>query len=223
MSFKLAKWHNWLIFQIVNPALASRLQQYATGKLLDIGCGEKPYRDMAAPYVSHHIGIDQYITQHETIHIDIFSTAYHIPVASQTFDTVLCTYVLEHLEEPDWAIAESFRVLKPGGYAIYTVPLFWHIHEAPRDFYRYTAYGLRYLFQKNGYEVVEIKALSGFVVTFVQEFSYVLLGFRKLGKPFDWIVRIIQAIIQMIAYLLNHIDYSHNFTIEYLAVFKKPL
>jgi hypothetical protein len=27
----------------------------------------------------------------------------------------------------------------------------------------------------------------------------------------------------MIAYLLNHIDYSHNFTIEYLAVFKKPL
>ena len=221
-DFKLSRRHNWLIFAIINPALEKNLKQFAAGNLLDIGCGEKPYLNMVAPYVHQHVGIDHSNTHHDKAHIDTFSNAYSIPFQNKTFDTVLCTDVLEHLEEPDMAIAESFRLLKPGGYAIYTVPFFWHLHEEPRDFYRYTRYGLEYLFKKNGYEIIEIQALSGFVVTFLQELSYFLLFTNKHIKPIKFFVLIIQVIIQIMAYMLNKIDQSYNFTIEYIAVARKP-
>lgn len=222
--FKLTKPYNWLIFSIINPEIEKRLGQYAFGMMGDIGCGEKPYRDMALSYVDKHIGIDHDETFHDKSSIDIIANAYEIPTDDNSFDSLLCTDVLEHLEEPSLAIAEAFRILKQGSYAIYTVPLFWHLHETPRDFYRYTKYGLQYLFEKSGFEIVEIKALSGFFVTFGQELVYFLYRFRRGGilNPLWWIVPPIGILIQGLAYIFNKIDYSENFTIEYIAVVKKP-
>jgi SAM-dependent methyltransferase len=203
--FKLARAHNWLIFSVINPNLEKRLKQYAHGDLIDIGCGEKPYEEMAAPYVQKHVGVDHDDTFHDKSSIDLLGTAYQIPVEDNSFDSLLCTDVLEHLEEPGEALSESFRVLKGGGYAIYTVPLFWHVHEAPRDFFRYTKFGLKYLFEKNGFEVVEIKALTGFAVTFCQALVYVLYRHRRGGmiNPLWWIVPIVGHIIQGFGYMLK--------------------
>jgi len=169
---------NWLVYKISDKALTKAIQKYARGKLLDIGCGDKPYEDMTKFYITEHIGLDHENTLHDKSKIDLFGTAYNIHMEDEHFDTVLCTAVLEHLEDPDSAIKEANRVLKKGGYAIYTVPFFWHLHEEPRDFYRYTKYGLRYLFKKNGFEIVELKPLSGFWVTFGQELVYYLWRFR---------------------------------------------
>jgi SAM-dependent methyltransferase len=221
--FRLTKYYNWLIFRIINPALKERMRLYAAGKLLDIGCGEKPYLEMARPYVEKHIGIDRLETYSDKANIDVFSTAYAIPFKSESFDTILCTDVLEHLEEPGLALAEAYRVLKPGGCAIYTVPLFWHLHEEPYDYYRFTGYGLNYLFTKNGFEVVEIKPLSGFFVTFGQELAYFLDGLRRGGKlnPLWWILPPFVHLVQGLAYLFNKIDSSERFSAEYIAVIKK--
>lgn len=93
-----------------------------------------------------------------------FGSAYEIPAEDDAFDSALCTAVLEHLEEPESAIRECHRVLKPGACAVYTVPFIWHLHEEPRDFFRYSRYGLEYLFKKVGFEIVELEALSGFWV-----------------------------------------------------------
>jgi len=223
--FKLARSHNWLIFAIINPSLENRLSRYAHGTLLDIGCGEKPYKEMAAPYVREHIGVDHEATFHDKSNIDLPGTAYRVPLEDNSVDCVLCTDVLEHLEEPKEAVAEAFRVLKPGGSAIYTVPLFWHLHETPRDFYRFTKYGLQYLFESNGFEVVEITALSGFIVTFSQELVYYIQQYRKGGKinPLWWLIPPVSHCIQAFAYLMNKIDKSVDFTIEYIAVARKPL
>jgi SAM-dependent methyltransferase len=221
--FKLARQHNWLIYSIVNPSLKERLRQYAHGTMLDIGCGEKPYKEMASPYVQQHIGVDHENTFHDKSNIDLPGTAYQIPVETNSVDCVLCTYVLEHLEEPGNAITESHRVLKEGGYAIYTVPLFWHVHEAPRDFYRYTEFGLKYLFEKSGYEIVEIKPLTGFVVTFCQAMVYVLYRFRRGGwvNPLWWLIPPVGHVIQAFAYALNKIDPTKDFTAEYILVARK--
>jgi ubiquinone/menaquinone biosynthesis C-methylase UbiE len=73
------------------------------------------YREMLSEYVSSHVGIDHAGTQHKTNSIDIFGTAYDIPVPAEEFDTVLCMYVLEHVEEPSLALKEANRILKPGG------------------------------------------------------------------------------------------------------------
>lgn len=124
------------------------ISRYVHGILLDIGSRDKSYENMIKPYVTQHLGLDQPNTCHDKSKIDLFETAYNIPINDESFDTILCTAVLEHLEEPDKAIEEANRVLKRSGYALYTVPLFWHLHEEPRDFYRYTKYGLMYLFDK---------------------------------------------------------------------------
>jgi len=51
--------------------------------------------------------------------------AYRLPFADQTFDAVICSEVLEHLETYDLALAEINRVLKPGGQFVPTVPRAW--------------------------------------------------------------------------------------------------
>jgi len=214
---------NLLINSIHNRILSRFIASYFIGLLIDIGCGEKPYAEMAKPYVKLHIGVDHEETLHDKSNIDRFGTAYEIPAKDGEFDCALCTAVLEHLEEPDKAIKETNRVLREGGYAIYTVPLFWHLHEEPRDFYRYTKYGLKYLFEKNGFEIVELKPLSGFCVTFAQELIYYIWRFRIGGKlnPLWWIIPVISLFIQGICYLLNKIDRSEEFTWMYLVVAKK--
>ena len=220
----LARPYNWLIFRIIDPALAGACAQFAHGILLDMGCGQKPYAEMVAPYVDTHLGLDHPGSYHQKDWVNIYATAYDAGLSDQCVDTVLCTDVLEHLEEPSGAINEAFRVLRPGGYAIYTVPLYWHLHEEPRDFYRYTQHGLQYLFEKNGFEIVEIRPLTGFIVTFSQQLCYYLWRWRKGGmiNPLWWLIPIPVTLIQALALFLNRFDRSHQFNCEYLIIAKKP-
>jgi hypothetical protein len=67
---------NWLVYKIADMHLSNSIQKYAKGKLIDIGCGEKPYREMLKPYVVEHIGVDHEGTFHGKSNIDRFGTAY---------------------------------------------------------------------------------------------------------------------------------------------------
>lgn len=151
-------------------------RQHFRGRLLDIGCGSKWKADLVGDLVREYIGVDHTGSIHDLSQVDMIGTAYDIPVRSTSFDCALCTSVLEHLEEPETALRESLRVLQPGGTAVYTAPAFWHLHEQPRDFFRYTPYGLRYLFTKAGYEIVDVIPMSGFWMTFATERGYYWLS-----------------------------------------------
>ena len=211
---------------LINHIHDRQLKQYAAiylnGRMIDIGCGAKPYREFLAPYVNEHIGVDREDTSHDKSNIDLFGTAYELPVEDSFFDCAICTAVLEHLEEPERALRECYRVLKPGGVAIYSVPFIWHLHEEPRDFYRFSKYGLKYIFNKVGFECQELKALSGFWVTFGQLFVYNL--YRLNRGPIRWfrIMDAIGLVIQGFAYILDHIDKSEQWTWMYMVVAKKP-
>jgi hypothetical protein len=113
-------------------------------------------------------------------------------------------------------------VLKPGGCAIYSVPFIWHLHEEPRDFFRFSKYGLSYLFEKTGFEVLELHALSGFWVTFGQLFVY---NIHRANRGLIRRLRIIDAaelVIQGSAYLLDKIDKTEQWTWMYMVVVRKP-
>src|SRR5450759_4896801 len=120
---------NWLIYRIHDTALRELAERYFAGCLVDIGCGTKPYSDLVRPFVSEHVGVDHGESLHGTTAVDRIGTAYDIPAQDSSFDCALCTAVLEHLEEPEAALRECFRVLRIGGVAIYSVPLIWHVHE----------------------------------------------------------------------------------------------
>lgn len=213
---------NWLVYKISDDFLQRAARTYAYGKLLDIGCGEKPYKRMFSPYVTDHVGLDHVGTLHDRAEIDLCGTAYEIPVEDESYDTILCSAVLEHLEEPGRAISEMRRVLKGNGIVILTAPLFWHLHEEPRDFYRYTKYGLKYLFEKAGFEIVELHSLSGFWVTFGQELVYYLWRFNR-GRISSRAIGLLSSLIQVAAYIANRHDKSDVFTWMYLVVGRKAL
>ncbi|MBK8985267.1 MAG: class I SAM-dependent methyltransferase [Chloroflexi bacterium] len=218
-----SKWQsvNWLVHSIHDTALEEVLHQYAHGVLLDIGCGQKPYRVLTEGLVTAHIGLDHPGSLHSKQQVDIFGTAYETGVANNSIDTVLCTVVLEHLERPQEAINEMYRILHPGGHVILSAPLFWHLHEEPRDFFRYTKHGLTHLFITSGFEIIEIKPLSGFVVTFSQELVYFLNRLQR--GPLRYPVKILQLLIQQSAFWLNRWDKSYGFTWAYLVVAQKRI
>jgi len=218
---------HWIINHIVSKEFKKVSAKYISGRLIDIGCGEKPYESFLSKYVSEYVGVDHEETLHCRDTIDIFAPAYDIPVEDESFDCALCTAVLEHLEEPGKAISECARILKAGGIALYTVPFIWELHEEPRDFYRYSKYGLRYLFETNGFQIIELKALSGFWVTFAQALTLYLWKFRrkrrlrKFLKPLFMLIPPFVILIQGMAYLLDIIDKREEWTWMYLIVAKK--
>lgn len=212
---------NILVNRIIERHLRTLAAKHLRGRLIDIGCGTKPYREMFAEVIDEHVGVDHADSLHGTDNVDMIGTAYSIPAPNEAFDCALCTAVLEHLEEPNDALRECFRVLRPGGIAIYSAPFIWHIHEAPRDFYRYTKFGLEYLFRKAGFQILEIRALSGFWVTFGQLLVYNL--YRLNRGPLRWL-RIIDGIgllLQGVAFVLDRIDRTEQWTWMYIVVARR--
>jgi SAM-dependent methyltransferase len=132
--------------------------QYAKGDLLDIGCGNKPYQKIFNN-VNRYFGCD--IVNSSDKSVDFVSDSTNIALANETFDTVLSTQVIEHVQEPQKLCQEAFRLLKPGGYFILSGPMYWHLHEEPYDFYRFTKHGFRYLLEKAGFEVIDIISNGG--------------------------------------------------------------
>ncbi|MHC5114930.1 MAG: class I SAM-dependent methyltransferase [Planctomycetota bacterium] len=213
--------HNVLVRRLHDRALRSCVARYLRGRLLDIGCGVKPYRTMVEDAVDEHVGVDHDQTIHGLDAVDLVGTAYDVPVPDESFDSALCTAVLEHLEEPEQALRECNRVLRDGGTAVYTVPFIWHLHEEPRDFFRYSKYGLKYLFEKTGFDVVELNPLSGFWVTFGQLLVYNMYRFNR--GPLRWlgIVPLAGLVTQGVAYVLDRIDRTERWTWMYIVVARK--
>ncbi|HWH45333.1 MAG TPA: methyltransferase domain-containing protein, partial [Thermoleophilaceae bacterium] len=147
----------------------------------------------------------------------LVGSAYELPVEDGSFDTVLCTAVLEHLEEPAAALREARRVLRGGGVAIYTVPFIWHVHEAPRDFFRYSRYGIEHLFGEAGFEIEELRPLSGFWVTFGTMLAY-YLHTRRRGPIRFRLYPLITRPLLAAAYRLDRHDPDESWTWAYLVV-----
>ena len=211
--------NRFAIHQRAREAYTKYASPYIRGRLIDIGCGSKSMEPFFAGRVTQHIGLDHAGSPHGHARVDIIASAYETEQPSDSFDTVLCTAVLEHLEEPESALIEAFRILRPGGYAIYSVPLFWHLHEEPRDFYRYTRYGLQYLFEKVGIDIVVIHPCGGFWVTSGAMLNYYLSSIAK--GPFRYVVSPLKMMNNLVSLGLERLHKAEQFTWMYLVVAQK--
>jgi SAM-dependent methyltransferase len=124
------------------------------GRLLDFGCGSKPYRSLFT--VEEYTGLDFENPGHPHLNeqIDVFYDGKHMPFQDQTFDAVFSSEVFEHVFNLDEVLKELNRVMRTGAPILVTCPFAICEHEVPNDFARYSSYGLRSLFERHGFEVV---------------------------------------------------------------------
>ncbi len=115
-------------------------------RLLDVGCGEKPYRDLFAAYASEHIGVDPVANPVAELQGPIEA----LPVEDASFDVVLCAQVLEHVDDPARAARELARVLRPGGRLLLSTHGVYVFHPNPTDHWRWTHTGLQKLLEESG-------------------------------------------------------------------------
>lgn len=167
--------------------------------VLDAGAGNGPYRSMFkhATYESADFAqLDTAYTQ-----LDYVCDLADIPVEPDRYDRIVFNQVLEHIPDPRAVLAELHRVLKPGGQIICTCPLFYEEHQRPYDFYRYTQYGLRLLFEEAGFTVDRLRWLEGYFGTVSYQFhqmhqylpqdvSHLKAGWRAVYLvPMLWLTR----------------------------------
>lgn len=125
-----------------------------SGRVLDVGCGSKPYKNII-PH-TEYIGLEFDTPENRASkQAEFFYDGVHFPLKDAEFDSILTTQVLEHVFTPEIFAAELSRVLKPGGKMLLTVPFVWDEHEQPYDFGRYSSFGLKALLERHGFEIVE--------------------------------------------------------------------
>lgn len=129
------------------------------GRLLDVGCGTKPYRSLIS--ADEYVGLDiDNETARERGIADHFYPGNFFPFADGSFDCILCNQVLEHVFTPNEFLGEIARVLVPGGKLLLTAPFVWDEHEQPNDYARYTSFGLHTLLERNGFRVLQHEKLG---------------------------------------------------------------
>jgi SAM-dependent methyltransferase len=169
----MSGWEQMLVDHLFIPhrlreLMARRYCPLLEGTVLDIGCGRGQYRSWLPPS-ARYIGMD--ITPSQAT--AILGSALQLPFGDGSIDSIVCSEVLEHLPEPGDAIAEMERVLRRGGRVYLTTPQSWGLHYEPHDYFRYTKYGLRYLFEKHGFQIEEVRQIGGL-------FSYFSVRFLEL-------------------------------------------
>ena len=118
------------------------------GKVLDVGCGNSPFRFLVDPAEASYVGIDIATADNFDYHNPdkIPFDGENIPFPDESIDNIISTEVLEHIENPEKIIVEMYRVLKKEGNAVITIPWSARVHYAPYDFCRYTPFKLKKLF-----------------------------------------------------------------------------
>ena len=118
---------------------------------------------------------------------DIVGDIHNLPQADNSVDAIVCIAVLEHVEEPQKAVKEIYRVLKLGGYFFAYVPFLYYYHPLPghyKDFYRFTYDGVKYL--TRDFNKIEIQNVRGAMATAMNLFPV----FSKRTGIFDWLDKI---------------------------------
>lgn len=128
------------------------------GVVVDVGCGNQPYRSMLTPAAVRYIGADV-TAPGSSADVEIVND--QLVLDDRVADAVLCTQVLEHSPRPQVLLCDIARVLRPGGTVVLTVPFYWPHHEEPHDYFRFTRYGLALLCEQAGLAVEEMVPCGG--------------------------------------------------------------
>jgi len=179
------KFNSGLIGLFINPFFWPRrklfnefksLSSHISGKILDVGCGKKPYKDLFK--YDSYIGLDIHNEGHDHTEedIDIYYDGKTFPCDNGEYDSLLVNQVLEHVFNPVEFLHECNRVLKNDGKLLLSVPFAWNEHEQPLDYGRYSSFGIISLLESSGFEIIyhkktlnDFRAITSMIMLYFQE------------------------------------------------------
>ena len=161
---------HYLVLDELASQLREEIPKAASGRsgltVLDVGCGEKPYLPLFEGIASSYVGVDAV----QTPGADFVSPAESLPLPNDSFDILISTQVLEHVDDPAACLSEMFRVLAPGGTLLLSTHGTFLYHpdppESSRDYWRWTHSGLVRQVEASGDWIeVRIRPQGEFVAT----------------------------------------------------------
>lgn len=179
-----------------------KLSKQLKGKLLDLGCGSKPYENLFN--VTEYVGVDIEVSghPHEDSKVDVFYDGKVLPFADSSFDCIFSGEVFEHVFNLQEILLELNRVLKKDGFMLFTTPFVWEEHEIPYDFGRYSIFALEYLLKESGFEIItNIKSthyLSTIIQLFISYWHNILPLPKVMKKVFNFFITFPLTIIGLI-------------------------
>ncbi len=150
--------------------------------------------------------------------VDVVADLTALPNADASIDGFICDNVLEHVEDPNKAVAELYRVMKSGGVGYVSTPFLYPFHASPYDYQRWTAMGLQRLFRQ--FDSVEVKTRSGLFSTLNVWLCYVLPSFFSFGSDrLYWVLVNLSLFIFFPVKLLDVVAQYLPFSTHTAAVF----
>ncbi len=215
----------YLAYKFLFKDLENAITRYAKGNVLDIGCGNKPYKCFFEGRIDSYTGCD--ISQSSENSVDVICLATDIPLPDNSMDTVFSTQVIEHVADHRKLLSEAQRILKPDGYIIVSGPMAWEHHEVPYDFFRFTRHGFEWLLETHGFTPVEIVANGGkwalvgqLMLNSIRSSFAKKSVFRKILFLLYFVFRV-KWIINLLFAFLDKVDKDYSSTLNFVVVAKK--
>jgi len=195
--------------------------------LLDAGAGECWYKHRFGHLRYRSVDFALGKGSWDYSNLDVVANLLVLPFRDNTFDAVLCTQVLEHINRPGEFVKELYRVIRPGGSLYLTAPQGFKEHQAPYDFFRYTSYGLRFLFEEAGFREDYIEPKGGFFYFFADKchlvHSYLFnkrrpLYVKFLFLPLEPVSKVLfSVVLPLIVSSLDSFDTEKKWTNGYMC------
>ena len=211
----------YFIIKILSPICPNEgylkrfIGNHKEGVVLNLGSGNKRIGE-------HIINVDLFNYKN----VDIVTDLKSMSVKSASADAALSVAVLEHVDNPEVAIAETARVLKKGGECFFTTPFVFGFHASPYDFTRWTHEGLRKMFERHGLEVIEVGIQSGPTSAFLCitiDFLSILLSFgmKQLYEIWTIIFMLILWPFKFMDLILIKIPFSKVIAANFYIIARK--
>mgnify|MGYP006128920645 CR=1 FL=1 len=136
-------------------------------------------------------------------YVNAYSDAMSLPLKSNSVDLFISSSVIEHLPDPEKAVSELFRTIKPGGLVYAEIPFIGAYHMAPNDYQRYTISGIEALFSRHGFLFQNKGICSGPVTAVVLLVQHAIVE----AIPFGPIQFLLRVILTWLFHPLKYLDY----------------
>jgi SAM-dependent methyltransferase/uncharacterized protein YbaR (Trm112 family) len=143
--------------------------------------------------------------------VDVVGDAYQLPYADNVVGGIYCEAVLEHLELPNEAVVEMFRVLKPGGQVFAATPFLQFFHAFPNHFQNFTLIGHQRLFERAGFDIVSSGVCVGptYMIFDLLAWYMMYLPTKLLSQGMPRVIRILGSFLRPLDRRLNRHPQAH--------------